>query len=335
MAAIFRSPAFKLFAVGLIIYIGSLLVPEPPPEFYDDAERPQIRLSEEALAIVQQEFSTLAGRPLTPDEERKVIKWAINQEVLHDYAIRLGIDSTEAARERLARVGDFLNTAHDAHASKEDMVEKALDLGMSKRDPVTRKILIDSATRLIKAGALVQPVDETKLSAWFDLHEERYTLPRRTRISHVMLSRNVNNKTLEELEREARALLDEIVSDGLGMDEAIARGPAMFVPNQFSLITDKDYARQLGHQFPERLAQLPIGQWSGPVASRYGQHLVYVHERIESRIPTLADVRQRALNDYRQYEANLLLEARLDELRKHYDIYVKGEPWNEDEQLPG
>jgi hypothetical protein len=324
-----------LFAVGLVIYIGTLLIPEPTPDFYEDAERPEIRLSQEALEVVQQEFATLAGRPLTSAEEQKVVKWAVNQEILHDYALRLGIDSTEAARERLARVGEFLNTEHDAHGSKEDMVEKALDLGMSKRDPVTRKILIDSVTRLIKAGALVQPIDESKLSTWFDLHKEQYMLPRRTRISHVMLSRNVNNKTIEELEADARTLLNEIVSVNLSMAEAIARGNTMFVPNHFDLITDKDYARQLGHKFPEYLAQLPLQQWSGPVASRYGQHLVYVHERVESQVPALADVRQRVVNDYRQYEANLALEARLDELRNNYDIYVKDQPWIDGEKIPG
>jgi hypothetical protein len=137
---------------------------------------------------------------------------------------------------------------------------------------------------------------------------------------------------MEELELDARVLLSKIKSDNLTVNEAIELGDEMFVPSHFNLITNKDYDRQLGYQFSLQLDRLPVGQWSGPVVSRYGQHLVYVHERADSIIPELAQVRNRAVNDYRQHKANMHLEARLDELRKNYDVYVNNKPWVDEEK---
>jgi hypothetical protein len=48
--------------------------------------------------------------------------------------------------------------------------------------------------------------------------------------------------------------------------------------------------------YREALSTVPPGQWSGPLASPYGLHLVYVSERLPAREPPLDEVLARVNN---------------------------------------
>ena len=64
-------------------------------------------------------------------------------------------------------------------------------------------------------------------------------------------------------------------------------------------------ANSFGRAFADQLAALPTGEWSGPVESAFGLHLVIVDARTEERLPVLAEVRKEVARDwsYAQREA--------------------------------
>ena len=57
--------------------------------------------------------------------------------------------------------------------------------------------------------------------------------------------------------------------------------------------TEAELAERFGHEFSKRIADLEIGHWKGPIASVYGIHLVWVHERDAARLLDLDEVRDR------------------------------------------
>jgi parvulin-like peptidyl-prolyl isomerase len=52
-----------------------------------------------------------------------------------------------------------------------------------------------------------------------------------------------------------------------------------------------------GQGFGEQLLQAPLGQWSVPVASAYGLHLVRILARTEPRMPDFDELRDRLSPD--------------------------------------
>jgi parvulin-like peptidyl-prolyl isomerase len=72
------------------------------------------------------------------------------------------------------------------------------------------------------------------------------------------------------------------------------------------------------------LAQAPVGAWFGPVASRYGYHLVWVHERQEAYLPPFAEIRTRVEQRLLEKVADEWLAIRLQQLRAEFDIVVPG-----------
>ena len=72
-----------------------------------------------------------------------------------------------------------------------------------------------------------------------------------------------------------------------------------------------------------KLAEVPIGQWFGPVESGYGVHLVLVEDRTEGRLPELAEVHDAVQRDWtnaRRLESN---EKFFQSLFKRYDVVVE------------
>jgi len=56
----------------------------------------------------------------------------------------------------------------------------------------------------------------------------------------------------------------------------------------------------MGADFAQALADLPTGEWSGPVRSGYGSYLVRVDKMTDGRQPELAEVRAAVLRDWNE-----------------------------------
>ncbi len=92
---------------------------------------------------------------------------------------------------------------------------------------------------------------------------------------------------------------------------------------RFEAAPTSEIAKQFGEKFAAKLADVPVGQWYGPVESGYGMHLVFVEERSEGRLPELAEVRDAVRRDWtnaRRLESN---EKFFQNLLKQYEVMVE------------
>jgi parvulin-like peptidyl-prolyl isomerase len=77
------------------------------------------------------------------------------------------------------------------------------------------------------------------------------------------------------------------------------------------------------------------GRWQGPIASSFGQHFVYVSERMPGSLPPLDAVRQavrREWSNARRLEAEQKLYG---SLRGRYEIVVEMPPAKSAQAEPG
>jgi hypothetical protein len=120
---------------------------------------------------------------------------------------------------------------------------------------------------------------------------------------------------------EALRVLGELRARGpdAPIDEA---GDSLMVPQEVELLTTSEIARLFGDRFAAAVVDLPLGEWSGPIESGYGPHLVLVRERVEGGAPELAAVRQqveRELLDARRREQ---LDAMYRKLLEKYEVRI-------------
>ena len=77
-----------------------------------------------------------------------------------------------------------------------------------------------------------------------------------------------------------------------------------------------------GAGFFEAVAALPLGAWSGPVGSAFGEHLVQLLELDPATAPPFEAVRQAVEEDWRRARADELREAQYRDLRARYEVVL-------------
>jgi hypothetical protein len=309
-----RAPALHMAAIGAVLFGAALLWSGRP-----SAERPRIVVPPQRVAAVRQAFLYEHRRPPTAQEASALVDHLVDQEVLYQYALKLGMHEQPAARRRLAQIADFVEAnPHDASRPEEERAATAVELGLHHGDVVTRRVLIDSARRLIRAVVLTRQPDPAMVQDYLAANRELFMWPARTRITHV----EINGFKWRDGERRAALLLERIRRESITPEAAPRLGDQPSVPSALPPLSAKDLQTRFGVRFEGGVRDAPRGAWAGPVASRFGHHLVWVHERQEAALPPFetirASVEQRLLHKL----ADDWLAIRLRQLRAEFDIVV-------------
>jgi hypothetical protein len=207
---------------------------------------------------------------------------------------------------------------------------EAVAMGLDQDDPVIRRRLQQKLEFVTDdVAALAEPTD-AELAAYLKAHADVFHLDRKFTFSQVYLD---PGKHGERLTQDADQLLSQLQQKGRGVD-LYSLGDAFLLEHRFEAAPATEISKQFGDKFVAKLADVPIGQWLGPVESGYGIHLVFVEEQTEARLPELAQVRdavRRELTNARRLESN---EKFFESLLKHYHVVVeKIDPTKADQKL--
>jgi PPIC-type PPIASE domain len=309
-------PALHFALIGALLFVVVRAV-DPAPAL---SESSRIVIPAQQVELARRAFPKEIGRLPTSEDEQRIVATLVDREVLFQYALRLGLHHQAAAQRRLAMIAGFVASNPDEAQPEAVLAEQAIELGLHQRDLVFRRMMIDAASRLIRAVMLAREPSEGMLEAYLRDHADAFSSPRQTRITQVAVSRLVHGTGTEA---HAQAVLDALRRTPSGPEEAAALGDDFFVEPSLPALADGALARRFGHRFVRALRTLPTGTWSGPIPSRYGLHLVYVHERLEPGVPPLEEVRDRVRGALKEELAQAWFQLRLSRLRDEFDIVVE------------
>ena len=90
----------------------------------------------------------------------------------------------------------------------------------------------------------------------------------------------------------------------------------------FSSKTITEVERSFGKGFAVEIQNLTLKEWSGPLISEYGSHLVFINSITDSFTPTLDDIKNVVINDVILEKQNNSVKEYLKELRNKYQIEI-------------
>jgi hypothetical protein len=219
---------------------------------------------------------SIGGHPAPPSA-------ASDAELLEREARRLGLARGDSViRRRLERNLRFLEESGPGAAD----FEEALALGLDRSDLVVRRRLVQRLELHALAWARASEPTEAELERRLARDADRFALPARVRLSHVFLSRDRHGAGLLAAAHALAARLDS-----LAPERAAELGDPSLQGARLPWLSEAELAASFGEPFARAVAELPTGRWSGPIASSYGLHHVFVHERSSGRTAALAQVR--------------------------------------------
>jgi hypothetical protein len=207
----------------------------------------------------------------------------------------------------------------DQYVREEILSREAVKLGLDQDDTVIRRHLQQKmefvATDLATAG---EP-NEAELADWLAQHPDKFRHEPQFTFRHVYLD---PDKHGDRFEADAAKLLADLKQAGVKA-ESSTLGDSFLLPHEFVDVSQSVLAVQFGPEFTKPLAELKIGEWTGPIRSGYGAHLVLLTARSEGHLPALDEVRdfvRRDLVSERRQEVNRRF---LEGLLSHYQVKIE------------
>jgi peptidyl-prolyl cis-trans isomerase C len=202
-----------------------------------------------------------------------------------------------------------------AHIREEVFYREALALGLDRDDTIVRQRLAQKMEFLTGdiAGA-AEPADAV-VREFFEKNAACYAKSGRVSFRHVYFSKEKRGAGAEAAAAEALAALVKGASD-----ESL--GDSFLHGFEFTEREQDDVIAAFGREFAEKLATQPTGEWSGPVVSSYGLHLVRVEARMEPRAVKFDEVRETVLRDFHDERRRTANSEIFEKLRERYHVTV-------------
>ncbi|WP_447983194.1 peptidylprolyl isomerase [Nitrospira sp. Nam74] len=283
------------------------------------ARRASIVVSEAQIQQLEQDFLQRWGTAPSEAQRQALIQQAIDDEVLYQEARRLRLD-IEDHSVRLRIVQKMRAVSTDPSRTEDDLYEEALALGFD--DDVIIRRLLRQKMRLVLEEAL-QPPSEQEVQAYVERHRDQFVQPATVTFSHVFLSARRGSP---HLRNEARQVLKALRHDAIPPEAITTLSDPFTLGHELRGRSHAEVARYFGGAFADTVFALTPAQWSGPIASPFGVHLVWVHDRGQETIPFWGTVWHQAGYAILQERAARQRTEALERLRARYDIHIDVSP---------
>ncbi|MBF7731386.1 peptidyl-prolyl cis-trans isomerase [Pseudomonas sp. N040] len=190
---------------------------------------------------------------------------------------------------------------------EEVLYREALASGLQTDDVIVRRRLVQKMEFLAQSDVPLPTEDE--VLAFYKAHPERFGAPAEL--------------SFRQLYFKDPAAAEQALAQLRADPQASVSGERLMLPEHFVAQSQAMAAREFGAAFAAQLFELPVGQWSAPLRSPFGVHLVRVERHEPAQLLEYATIRDKVaaeLTAQRQQEAR---DAAYAALRSRYQIHIE------------
>ncbi|MFW2388331.1 MAG: peptidyl-prolyl cis-trans isomerase [Polyangiales bacterium] len=308
-------PLVHFALLGLLLFISARWL--FPSERVEPGLDTRVVVSESRVAALVSQYEATSGMAATDDVRTELVQRFAEEEMLCREARRWGLtENNQAIDLRLRQNMAFV--VGDEH-SDEELERQARALGLDSNDAVIRNMLVHNMRLLLSTKGEREPSD-ADVEAYYERERKRFTRPSRITGWHIFFSKDLRRSSTMEAAWAAKAELD---AQALDPETAVALGDPFPSGSHFKGQLARQLSSRFGDEFAKTAEQLPERQWSEPIETPFGAHLVLVEDHSAEKTPPLAEIRGRVAAAYKSSQRHERLTAAMEELRARYEIVVE------------
>jgi len=205
----------------------------------------------------------------------------------------------------------------ESFVREEVLYRAGTDLGLGEDDAVVRRRIAQKMEFLLEPAPGEIAPTTADLRRHLAAFPERFRRPARLSFKQVYLGRVGH-------EAGASAAVEEVLAALEAGADPSGLGEPTLLPASVADARATSVARSFGEDFATAVLEAPTGQWTGPVRSAYGSHLVKVGQRIPARAPDLDEVRDAVAADWEAKRRREVMAERLQALQARYPVELPG-----------
>ena len=191
--------------------------------------------------------------------------------------------------------------------NEEILYREALKLELDKNDRIIKRRLAQKIEFLKQDEDQPAPED---LEKFYDENKSKYVVEDLFTFTHHFFSDQGNSDIIA-----GESLIKILNGDAVDSDPFI-------LGNDLNLMSKNDLEKNFGNSFYESLLLMEENKWSGPIASDYGLHIVYIKKRISGYAPELNQIYQKVYGDYLIMKRRENVINFLDEIKQEYEVII-------------
>lgn len=200
-----------------------------------------------------------------------------------------------------------LQTLAQQQVREEVLYREALASGLQTDDVIVRRRLVQKMEFLAQSDVPLPSEDEVR--AFYEEHPERYGAPAE------LSFRQLYFKDIAAAEQA----LTQLRAD----PQAKVSGERLMLPERFIAQSQVMAGREFGAAFAAQLFALAPGQWSAPLLSPYGLHLVLIERREPAQLLEYATIRDKVAADLTSQRQQAARDAAYEALRSRYQVHIE------------
>jgi hypothetical protein len=190
--------------------------------------------------------------------------------------------------------------------------------GLDRDDVIIRRRVRQKLEFLAETMSAPEPTD-AQLSAYLTSNPERFRAEDQITFHQVFLSATRRANTIEsDTER-----VTSVLASADGAVDTTALGDPFLLGEEFRGVSPSKVTSIFGERFARQISAMETGRWQGPVGSGFGQHFVFISERVSGGLPSLDDVRPAVRREWTNAQRREAEQKLYAALRKRYEIVME------------
>ena len=196
------------------------------------------------------------------------------------------------------------------YIEQEVLYREALAMNLDHNDEIVKRRLAQKMEFLSDGLAeSLQPTEEM-LVTYYEENKENYKKSPIYTMQQVYFSEEKRVNVFEDAKSALKSENPEELGDNISLS------------SQYTKESELKIARDYGSAFATALDSLPIGEWTGPIYSGFGVHIIFITEKKPSSYFTFNEVAEKVNVDYNYEASNDFRKELIASLLKNYTINI-------------
>ncbi len=202
---------------------------------------------------------------------------------------------------------------------QEVLYRQALKMNLDHNDELIKRRMEQKLNFITNDLATMDEPTNAQLEEYYSEHQSKYIIAQRVSYIHIYFNPDKRSRAKEDAER----ILNSLPVEAPNIRYLESLGDPFPFLSEVRRADQAEIASQMGDAFAASVLNLPTHQWSGPVLSGYGTHLVYILEKLPEETLPLAAVKEDLMRDY-TYDVYQDYNNKIyEDFKKQYDIRIQ------------
>ncbi|MFT5048803.1 MAG: hypothetical protein ACI8QZ_000190 [Chlamydiales bacterium] len=207
----------------------------------------------------------------------------------------------------------------DDFVLEEALYREGTALGVDQDDTIIRRRVRQKMEFVVDDIIEQAEPDEGQLERWLAEHRESYASPETYRFRQLYLNPERHGDDLDE---DAAEVLARLRSQETGLDPRGLGDPSL-LEHAFADMTAQAVVTTFGQGFADELSTLPMDEWTGPVESAFGLHLVLIDAQTPGESYSLDAVRDEVARDWAFAQREVARARFNQDLLARYEVSIE------------